>query len=165
MAHDFISNTPIAAVETVPAAQAHIAETSTPAPSGRITASLVPENQRLQFLPRHLGRHMLLGEATVYGFMRRLCRNYDGGFWEFIELSNGGFYMRLRSALTMTIEVDMGNDYSGTMSADAASIVACLFTFSHLSCGGVGGLSEAYLLLLDFAAEHEECAEILRAID
>ncbi|MDT8844009.1 antirestriction protein [Paraburkholderia fungorum] len=59
----------------------------------RITSSVVPDELRLNVLPRYLGRHFLQGEALVYDWAARLCPTYDGGFWNFFTLSNGGFYM------------------------------------------------------------------------
>jgi hypothetical protein len=59
-----------------------------------VTASLVTGEARPDFLPFYFGtRRMLRGEALVYGWMKRLCKSYDGGYWHFYTLSNGGFYM------------------------------------------------------------------------
>ncbi|MGU9944976.1 antirestriction protein, partial [Bordetella avium] len=97
-----------------------------------VTAALVDDEHRLDFLPTYFGpRLMMRGEALVYGWMRRLAESYNGGFWNYYTLTNGGFYMapvlgRLR------LEVD-GNGYSGEMSADAAGIVATLFALGQLA--------------------------------
>lgn len=42
-------------------------------------ATLVPEEQRLKFLPKHLGRQFLRGEMLVYDWMDRLAPSYMGG--------------------------------------------------------------------------------------
>jgi hypothetical protein len=53
----------------------------------------MPSDARLGTLPRHFGRHMLTVETRIYSFMARFAKTYSGGFWNFVELSNGGFYM------------------------------------------------------------------------
>src|SRR5580692_7258318 len=46
----------------------------------KIEAREIPEGERLQVLPRHFGRHMLTVEYAVYAFMRKLSRDYTGGY-------------------------------------------------------------------------------------
>ena len=59
-----------------------------------VTAALVDDEHRLDFLPTYFGpRLMMRGEALVYGWMRRLAESYNGGFWNYYTLTNGGFYM------------------------------------------------------------------------
>ena len=67
---------------------------STDTESSNTTAREVPESERIQVLPRHFRRHMLTVEGAVYDFMHNLSADYGGGFWKYVELSNGGFYMR-----------------------------------------------------------------------
>ena len=134
-----------------------------------VTASLVASNRRLTFLPTYFGpRLMMRGESLVYAWLRRLSEDYNGGFWNYYELSNGGFYMapvlgRLR------LEVD-GNGYSGEMSADAAGIVATLFALGQLAAETQGtdecdALIDRYHWLREYAGTHAEAAQIYRAID
>ena len=130
-----------------------------------IAATVVPDSRRMQFLPKHFGAEMMVAEATVYDFMRALCRSYSGGYWNFIEISNGGFYMQLHGEGLLPISVSMGNDYSGEMSHDAASITVTLFALNRLVHRGLDRFDDAYYLLLDFAAHHPERTEIFNAID
>lgn len=134
--------------------------------SARITANIVPDERRLAFLPEHFGaKHMLRAEAMVYGSMQRLTRNaYQGGYWHYVELSNGGFYMRLNSEKRFRISVE-GNYFDDEMSADAASIVACLFAINQLIWQGLEHLEDPYYQLRDYAREHRESALICAAID
>jgi hypothetical protein len=129
-----------------------------------IQAHQVPDEARVETLPRHFGRHMLAVESAVYGFMRRLAQDYSGGYWHFYELSNGGFYMAPEyEPLVLRVE---GNGYTGRMSAEAAGITACLFAFSHLSFRVADEvISNHYYQLRDFALEHPEAGAILAAID
>lgn len=130
---------------------------------------IVNEERRLQMLPKHFGRSMMLVEGAIYNFARLLCKKYDGGFWQFFELSNGGFYMA--PDLPGQLEVSWSdNYYSGTMSADAFGITVCLFAFSHLSfqldnTPHGEKVAEHYLLLRDYAADHKEAGAIFAATD
>lgn len=137
-----------------------------------ILAKPVPETARMAFLPRVFGsRLMLQGEVAIFDWMGTLCPSYHGGLWEFIDLSNGGFYMRWdTSAEKVDVVVD-GNGYRGQLSPDAASVVATLFALSHLQMGlqllpaDTDRLSDAFYALREFAIEHAEAREILGAID
>jgi hypothetical protein len=133
--------------------------------AGTINTTSVTADQRFKFLPRVFGaRHMMRGESAVYDWMAELCRNYQGGYWDFIDLSNGGFYLRLAADNPLDVVV-AGNGFSGGMSPDAASIVATLFALNDLIWRGAGHLDDAYYLLRDFAAQHPEARLILQAID
>jgi hypothetical protein len=129
-----------------------------------IVAREVPDNERMQMLPRHFGRDMLTVEYASFAFMRKLSCRYTGGYWGY-ELSNRGFYMAPQTANRFPINVD-GNGFEGEMSADAAGITACLFALSHLSFQVRNEqIAEHYHLLRDFALEREEASAILAAID
>lgn len=131
----------------------------------KIEAREIPDSERLQTLPRHFGRHMLMVEHAVYSFMRRLSSDYVDGYWSYVELSNGGLYMAPSHDTPFNIRVDT-NQFEGQMSADAAGITACLFTLSHLSfqiqdeC-----IASHFHQLRDFALDHPEASGILAAID
>ncbi|PZQ76994.1 MAG: antirestriction protein [Variovorax paradoxus] len=134
-------------------------------------ARLVSDAERMDFLPFYFGpRLMALGEHEVYCWMGELCKDYRGGFWNFYEVSNGGFYMAPATAQRFQVAVE-GNGFEGELSADAAGIVATLFTLSHLcfaeGAKGDGGaaLVDSFHALRDFVSTHPEAALILRAID
>jgi hypothetical protein len=130
----------------------------------KLAARQVPDDERLDTLPRHFGRYMMRVEDAIYTFLRELAQEYRGGYWHFYELSNGGFYMAPQLGL-LDLQVD-GNGYAGRMSADAAGITACLFAFSHLSFQIQNDLiSRHYYALRDFALEHAEARAIFAAID
>jgi Antirestriction protein len=98
----------------------------------RITSSVVPDELRLNVLPRYLGRHFLQGEALVYDWAGRLCHTYDGGFWNFFTLSNGGFYMAPANLGRVHVRWHL-NGYNDSMGADAFGIVVTLFALCHLA--------------------------------
>ena len=135
-----------------------------------VVANLVAEGDRLSFLPTFFGQHLMMrGEALVFGWLDRLSEDYNGGYWHFYTLTNGGFYLALASDKPMRISVE-GNGFDGEMSADAAGIVATFFALSQRT-GEVQGteagdtLIDRYFFLRDFAAEHVEARLIFRAID
>ena len=135
-----------------------------------VTASLVAEAQRLDFLPAYFGpRLMMRGEALVYAWLRRLCERYNGAYWHYYTLSDGGFYMAPDLPDRLEIEVD-GNGFRGELSADAAGIVATLFALGQLAAEAADtdagdALIDRYHFLRGFAASHAEAAAIYRAID
>jgi hypothetical protein len=75
-------------------------------------------------------RHMLTVEYPVYVFMRKLAHQYTGGYCNYFELSNGGFYIAPTHATSFNVCIDT-NGFEGQMIADAAGITACLFALSH----------------------------------
>jgi hypothetical protein len=84
----------------------------------KIEAREVPNDERLDALPNRFGRHMLTLENAIYDFMAAHARTYRGGFWKFVELSNGGFYMAPFGEITFDVHIE-GNGFEGAMSADA----------------------------------------------
>lgn len=135
-----------------------------------VVANLVADGDRLSFLPTVFGPHLMIrGEALVFGWLDRLSEDYNGGYWHFYTLTNGGFYLAPSSDTSMRISVE-GNGFDGEMSADAAGIVATFFALSQLT-GEVQGtqagdtLIDRYFFLRNFAAEHVEAGLIFRAID
>ena len=138
--------------------------------STAITATLIPEGpQRLNFLSMMFGRNFMRGEALVYGWLSRLSEDYNGGFWNYYTLTNGGFYMAPATDKALRLVV-AGNWFEGELSADAAGIVATLFALGQIAAE-IQGTAEAdalidrYYFLRDFAAEHAEAGLIFRAID
>lgn len=126
---------------------------------------LVPDGDRTDFLPRAFGRRLMLrGEISVYNWLDRLSKEYAGGYWHYYEIPNG-FYMAPADYKTLRIEWPM-NRCDRIMSADAAGIVATLFTLCEL-CGQYPkvDLIEKYHALRDFAGEHAEANAIFAAID
>ena len=131
-----------------------------------VVARRVEESQRLMTLPRHFGNRLLTFEGAVYDFMRRFSPDYRGGFWDFIELSNNGFYMSPEHEGTFRFSVDT-NGYEGEMSPDAAGITVCLFAYSHLSFRYCEDevFADHFHRLREFAMDHAEASAIFAAID
>ena len=132
-----------------------------------ITATLVQDAGRMDIADQHFGiRFPLTVEPMIFQFATQLAPAYSGGYWNFAEASNGGFYMAPR--LDESFQVIADNGFSGTMSAEALGITACLYAYSNLSFGeGKFGeiCGEHYHLLFEFAMQHPEAAAIRAAID
>lgn len=105
-------------------------------------------------------------EPTIFDMAGLLANDYQGGYWDMYQLSNGGWYMSPASEALYT--ASSMNGFTGSLSADALGITACLFAFSHLSFGSdatAQGYAEQYHLLKEFAMNHAEVKSILAAID
>ena len=50
-----------------------------------VLAMLVAEGERLDFLPRHFGRQMMIFETAVYAQTRLLSAEYVGGYWKMYD--------------------------------------------------------------------------------
>ncbi|QEY16021.1 antirestriction protein [Cellvibrio sp. KY-GH-1] len=130
-----------------------------------INAIPVPGHLRMQTLPRRFPGLFLVFENNVYDHMNKFAKSYKSGYWEFIELSNGGFYMSLKSDKKFFVEID-SNYFEGTMSADAASLVANLFVYSRLAeQHNLDYLIEGFHALYEYARLHPEGQLILSAIN
>lgn len=135
-----------------------------------LQAVLVPENQRMGFLPKLFGdRWFGLGERKVYDWMSELCDQYASGYWDFYSLgTQGAGFMAPSTDKPLALFVD-GNGFHGAMSPQAAGIVVTLFTLSHLSFRAEGApqelLVDHYHALREFASDHAEAGLIFAAID
>lgn len=130
-----------------------------------ITTNVLPGHLRSGALPKRFPGLFLIYEMTTYNYMGKFAESYSGGYWEYINLSNGGFYMSLKSTARFRLTVD-SNGFVGEMSADGASLVANLYTLCHLANQHkLDHLIQMYHALRDYAVEHPEAGLILGAID
>ena len=125
--------------------------------------------QRLYFLPHYLGRAHAVFQNCLFYLAKQLLEPYDGGYWEFYHLSNGGFVMTLDDNDTIT--VNSPNGYSAEVDAETASIVVCLMTLSDLSFTLQADSDELHKVITSFhalrelALEHSSSNTILKLID
>ncbi|WP_019592022.1 antirestriction protein [Thioalkalivibrio sp. ALE20] len=125
----------------------------------------IPEEERLNALPRFFGTRALVFENAVFETIQNLSDNYHGGYWHFYETSNDAFFMAPDRHGDLKIEVP-GNGYQGYMSPDAAGITACLFVLAAMAARfQEERFIDLYHGLRDYALEHREAAAILSAID
>lgn len=131
-----------------------------------IISTLVPENRRMKFFEKFVGvRDALLVEYSIFDTMSHICPDYDGGYWEFYSLNNGGYYTAPRMKDKVQITID-SNGYYGQLTPDAAGIVATLFvlnTFANKMRGEQ--YIELFYALRYYALQHAEADQILSAID
>ena len=98
----------------------------------KITRQQVSDKQRIMYTADLFGiRFPLNIEPAVYSIASNIATEYNGAYWEFYALSNGGFYMAPCS--DQAYQVSCENGFEGKLSADALGITACLFAYSHLS--------------------------------
>jgi len=132
-----------------------------------VTRELVPVDRRMGVVDRLFGVHFPLHlEPVIYTITERMAEDYSGGYWDFYQLSNSGFYMAPSSDDAFHVSCD--NMYEGDLSGDALGITACLYAYSHLSFtdGRFGRVCAChYHRLREFMFEHPEVREILGATD
>lgn len=136
----------------------------------KVVATVIADDRRNGTLERYFGRTACFTvEPSIYTFMRRLDPNYVGGMWEFVELSNGGFFMYPRSTEALIQLSCNMNGASASVSPEVAGLVACIFTMSHMSFSVNGPMQELlsnnYERLMAYAGDHPEAQAIFHLID
>ncbi|MDI3258403.1 MAG: antirestriction protein [Sinobacteraceae bacterium] len=137
-----------------------------------VSARQISESRRNGTMEKFFGRAGLTVELRIYRTMRRLCRDYGGGYWNLWSLSNGGFFMDPNFKAPMLIFVE-GNGFEGELSSESAGIVATLFTLSELAFElhekyplESATISERFHQLREYViAGHPDAALIHAAID
>lgn len=51
--------------------------------------TVIPEDDRLDFLEKHFGKHFLQFENLLFAIARKTLLNYSGGYWEYALTENG----------------------------------------------------------------------------
>ena len=97
-----------------------------------ITRNTISTNQRIKSTADLFDIHFPVNiESAIYSIASNIAVEYNGAYWEFYSLSNGGFYMAPN--LDKLYQVNCVNVFEGTLSADALGITTCLYAYSHLS--------------------------------
>ena len=90
---------------------------------------------------------------------------YQGGIWEFYDLSNGSCFMAPKGYKEIELNV-VGNYFTGTLSGEAAGIVACLCAWNAWCWQTQKQVDVTrFYRLRDFAFGHKEADLIIAAID
>jgi hypothetical protein len=134
----------------------------------QIYPMLVPEHRRVDCTARRFGVHFPhLIEPAVYRWASVLAPRYSGGYWDFFCLSAGGFFMA--PSRDEPFLVSAPNGFTGTLSAEALGIAACLYTYSHASCDAepivADACAEHFHQLRAFALQHAAADLLLAVID
>ncbi|EOG8283746.1 antirestriction protein [Salmonella enterica subsp. enterica serovar Newport] len=131
----------------------------------------VEESDRLSFLPYMFGTDFMLAELQVYALAKQWMPEYNGGFWHFIRLPDGGGYMMPDCGRVHMINGE--NWFDRTVSADAAGIILTSLAinrrcWTHHDCGNAA-LTHLYMLrdtqLWNHIVFHPECNAIYAALD
>jgi len=133
-----------------------------------ITRDLVPEQERSNFVEALFGIAFPLQlEPYVFNIAGALSGQYQGAYWNFYSLSDGGFYMAPEDDQEFNVRCE--NRFEGAMSADAFGIVCCMYAFSHLSFTANGQIAKVYArsyhALREYAMDHREVSAIVAATD
>jgi hypothetical protein len=132
-----------------------------------ITFTVIPEAHRIAVVEKLFGiRYVTLLEPTVFNMAGVLAAGYDGAYWEFFSLSNGGFFMAPRGE--DIYDVCCENGFEGKLSSSGLGLAACLYAYSHLSFEGdafADLCANQYHLVREYMFQHHEAESIARAID
>jgi hypothetical protein len=101
--------------------------------------------------------------------MRKLCKEYDGAYWNYYNLSNGGCLMVPEMQLDRVLVEWNLNYFSDVMSVEAAAITVNLFSLGYFLGRTdhdplLEHLSEKYHALYAYARQHKDADLILAAI-
>ncbi len=134
--------------------------------------TVVPEDERLDFLPDLVGLRCMDVELAIFQFMGKLDNLYKGGYWDFVRINSGGGYLRPDwEGKRQLIWPDNCSDE--LVSADAAGIVVTLFALSRVSFisaekeqwNAAERLSKVHRQITEFSRHHPEGSQIAALID
>ncbi len=131
----------------------------------------VEECDRLSFLPYLFGLDFLYAEAAVCALAKQMMPEYEGGFWHFIRLPDGGGYMMPDGDRFHLVNGE--NWFDRTVSADAAGIILTSLVINRqlwlYHDSGDAGLTHLYRMrdaqLWSHIEFHPECNAIYAALD
>ncbi len=133
-----------------------------------IHLNTVPLSHRSDFWSTHFngikGWHTF--EVVIFTTMGQFCDDYDGGYWEYCTLSNGGafIYPDLNKEKLTLFNPHNGNE--ADVGCEAAGIAVCLMMYSLWSFQTKSEtLIEHFYQLRDYAIQHPESSAILHLID
>ena len=136
-----------------------------------ITARYISENARMNFMPAAFRGAFFSADHFIQSFLNRYAKDCQGGYWEYLQASNGAFFMEAPQPLWLSLP----NYFEGECSAREVGIIVCLYAYSYF-CGlayeeGKAELNETmanrYHLLREYVntLENESQNRIYRAID
>ena len=103
-----------------------------------VNATIVADADRLDFFPTFFGKYFMAGENLLYVHADRFVEEYQGGYWNFYTLSNGGFFAALDTDKEQHVVV-ADNYCSERMSAEAAGVTLMLFVLGRLMAARIPG--------------------------
>lgn len=136
-------------------------------PPRLVTATLVPWSERGGTFETYFGIPRCIdAERLLYTYAQRYIRGYQGGLWDFYQLSNGGFYAVLKTEESRLRVINPQNHYDGTMTPDAAGLALMVMVSNHLSLQfNSVEIDRLYKKIMAFAERHKESHAILAFLD
>jgi len=124
-----------------------------------VTAAVVSGCERIAFLGRLFGGFKYTVEARVYATFEDLSPRAPRGVWQFVQLSNGGGYLR---PVVDKCRLSTRTQWFAPVSADVAGVVTTIAALEVLRrqyrAEGIFGMRLSQLR--DFARTHQEGAVI-----
>lgn len=127
----------------------------------------VQEDDRLSFLPSIFGKNVLLFmsfENAVYNVARNICKEYDGGYWDYYTFYENGGFMALPESDMFTVFDAYGATYS--FNGVDLGLIATIEAVKHLSqlsaFNGNLFLLRANANLMNLVADRKNNENILR---
>lgn len=133
-----------------------------------IAITRVPDEQRLDFWFNHFGsvKGWATFEIVTFTTMGQFCEAYNGGYWEYCTLSNGGAFIYPDISEEELTLFNMHNGNEATVSQEAAGIAVCLILYSIWSFQTESEvMCDRFYQLRDYALQHPESAAIFHLID
>lgn len=133
-----------------------------------IAITRVPDEQRLDFWFNYFGsvKGWATFEIVTFTTMGQFCEAYNGGYWEYCTLSNGGAFIYPDISEEELTLFNMHNGNEATVSQEAAGIAVCLILYSIWSFQTESEvMCDRFYQLRDYALQHPESAAIFHLID
>ncbi|PHM35960.1 antirestriction protein [Xenorhabdus innexi] len=93
-----------------------------------ITKKEVSDAKRMQFLPHHFGRYFMNAETYLYNWMDKYATDYNGDYYSYYELSNGGIL--ICPAKRYSLWSPNGESFDD-LSSEQVGITVTLFLLNH----------------------------------
>ena len=133
-----------------------------------ITSQVVERRKRFGTLHRTLGPYAYQVEMLSYSIADRLIDGYNGGDWDYAEVSNGGMFAYIDEERFFLQSMN-GSEYE--LSGEAAGLTVWLFASSWGAEKFEGNqdlqsaLVSNYDKLREYVFRHEEASKILALCD
>lgn len=127
-----------------------------------IVALLVGNSRRATLLPDYVqSSHCHLMLRNVFDTMTKLSKDYNGGYWEYWELSNNSFFMIPKTRPNYHVNY---SGFSGILSAEATGIIASMIAFKAMARDTKNfHYLDLHHSLIEWAKRHWEWNNIVQA--
>lgn len=130
-----------------------------------VVANKVGDTDRTGFLFAKTTDEFMHYENAVYALASNFSACYEGGLWDFYELSNGGFYMEPNVPYALEVTSTL-NNWTGGMTPDAYGIgITFLALAVTLERTGNPDFALRMRQLKEYACFHPAASDILSFID